>query len=352
MLGLPSSINDALYKPTEALISDEPSYLQQGLARRTTIVVGKIIDRNVSSDRPSFAHTMTVEEELEAIEASMPKDWWDIPPALQNLGPEANKCRERLLLQLQFFHARAYLHMPFVVATRRASSYPHSRALCMQAASGVIRRHIALSGEIQGERFFDCRASIFISFMMAVVLILGLPGSRNLIDSRTSRQYREQITTVRGIIEQEERDRSCKISAQCSKGLTLLLDQQHRGQRVSESFSTVDNVPIPIPYFGSVIRRHATREQTAQSNEPKVHTLSPTSASEQDQFPSTSGENSHNEAGGPTTGFDLEQGYWEVEGDLDFNVDGLGPYLDSTWMDIDQGWGTFADSTVYDPSNF
>lgn len=352
MLGLPSSVNDALYRPTEELMTDETSCLQQGFARRCTIVVGKIIDRNVAAEKPSFAHTMTIEEELEAIESSMPKNWWEVTPSPEAMDAEADKIRERLLLQLTFFHARAYLHMPFIVSSRTASSYPHSRILCMQAASGVIRRHIALVAEIKGERLFDCRSTIFISFMMAVVLILGLPGSRGLIDSETSQEYRKQIDVVKDIIEREERERSCKISAQCSKALTLLLNPQKKAKRISESFSTADNVPIPIPYFGTVIRREVLRKEDEEPAELKAIPPSPPLPNDQHHAVSTLYDGTLNGQSGSMPILDLEQGYWEVEGGMNFNIDNLGPYTDSTWMDIDQGWSTFADDSIYNQTSY
>src|SRR4051794_37476955 len=112
--------------------ANESGFLQHQFVLRCAFIAGKVIDRNIAPDNPSFAHAMDLDEQMDAIAASMPDGWWDTQNLLLSPDLQPDQHRERLLQQFCFFHVRFYVHLPFIMKSRIASPFNHSRLACME----------------------------------------------------------------------------------------------------------------------------------------------------------------------------------------------------------------------------
>ncbi|KAI9781855.1 MAG: hypothetical protein M1839_005647 [Geoglossum umbratile] len=347
LLGLPHGFNDAHYGPVMDVMAEESGSWQQQFIIRCAFIAGKVIDRNIIPGKPSFASTIDLDEQMDAIAASTPEGWWDALTELPGPGPELDQLRERLLQQFYFFHVRVNLHLPFIVKSPTASPYDHSRLACLEASRQMLRRFVILRAEVQGACLFECKTSDFVGFMAAVVLLLGLSNPNDMPNPPNSDEGLRLVASVERIFYKEEREKGCKIASQCRKTLRMLSGIQESDSRNADSLAEPHE--IMIPYFGNVLRRRVKRAST-QTPSGNAHSgihgttssppilLEPTASSMTEEQDSAADALTIEYGGYNPPNFIWNSMHCEVDSLGNFPTDDLYPWLDAAMMDIDQDW--------------
>lgn len=258
LLGLPYGLNDNHYQSAITV-----SGMSQGFyfALNCAVISGKIIDRNLTPGKPSYAKAIELDEELESIASPLPKDWWMIPnDPEQSLKPfESDNLREQLLQQLYFFWVKLYLHLPFLVDSSMGSPHYFSRMACIESAKQILRRYRLLRHRNKsGYCLFECQTTDFACFTAAVVLLVGTFHCTAAVLSPNVEEDLELVAATDKILLDEELKSDCKVAAQCRKVLQML---SLKGPEPSDEYREV-----VIPYFGAVIRQ---RSRHTQSSNPR-----------------------------------------------------------------------------------
>ncbi|KAK1254026.1 hypothetical protein MKX08_008021 [Trichoderma sp. CBMAI-0020] len=258
LLGLPYGLNDNHYQSAIAASGMSPGFY---FVLNCAVISGKIIDRNMAPSKPSYAKAIELDEELESIASSLPKDWWMIPSDLeQSLQPfEYDNLREQLLQQLYFFWVKLYLHLPFLVDSSMGSPHYFSRMACIEAAKQVLRRYRVLRHRNKsGYCLFECQTTDFACFTAAVVLLVGTFHCSAAFLSPNVEQDLELVAATDQILLDEELKSDCKVAAQCRKVLRMLSTE---GPDSSDEYREV-----VIPYFGVVVRKRSRHIQSHSHN--------------------------------------------------------------------------------------
>ncbi len=208
-------------------------------------MAGKVIERNSSPAKPSFANAMLLDEQMHEIRRIMPEEWWKIPDQIPSSAADLDDLRERLILHFFFYHIVLYIHLPFLVR-HKESLFDASRASCMMAAKQMLIRYRLLRAKVDGASLFDCKTTDFVAFMAAVVIYVAFSGvdCRQIIDHETL----DLVIDTEEIFRREEEEHGCKLAARCLLTLLVLSNRERRG--------STDSIEIEIPYFGVVVRRH------------------------------------------------------------------------------------------------
>ncbi|KAL6859445.1 hypothetical protein J3F83DRAFT_748957 [Trichoderma novae-zelandiae] len=254
LLGLPYVLNDNHYQSVIKAPGMAPGFY---FVLRCAIICGKIIDRNMTAGRPSFSRAMELDEEMETIASSRPKDWWALPENLdQSLEPlELNNLREQLLQQFYFFWVKLFLHLPYLVETTASSPHYFSRMGCIEAAKQILKRYRLLRYKMEsGSCLFECKTTDFACFTAAVVLLVGtFHSSAACRPSNTVEEDLELVADTDRLLMAEEVEKDCKVAAQCRKVLRML--------SLKEPEAADEDREVVIPYFGAVIRKRSHRTQ-------------------------------------------------------------------------------------------
>ncbi|RFU76471.1 hypothetical protein TARUN_5771 [Trichoderma arundinaceum] len=350
LLGLPYGLIDSHYRFAIAAPG-----MPQGFyfVLRCAVISGKIIDRNLASDNPSFAKAMELDEELESIASSLPNDWWSVPRDLEQPRQtfELDELREQMLQQFYFFWVKLYLHLPFLVESSTSSPHYYSRLTCIEAAKQILRRYRILRGKNKsGYCLFECKTTDFACFTAAVVLLVGTFHCSSPFHSPSMDEDLELVTTTDKILLGEELENDCKVAAQCRKVLQML--------SLNGSDQTDEYREVMIPYFGAVIRKRSRHTQSnsldiLQSvgynvSEPAIPPPPPYNAAD------TMANNPTVENPWSLDGFSLEYishrgfdrgnfgGFTGAE-DMGSTPDESSPYVTSAAMEWDPGWSVLTD---------
>ncbi|KAM0257105.1 hypothetical protein ACHAQJ_004569 [Trichoderma viride] len=224
------------------------------------VISGKIIDRNLTPGKPSFAKAIELDEELESAASSLPKAWWTIPNDLEQPRQsfELDNLREQLLQQFYFFWVKLYLHLPFLVESSTGSPQYFSRMACIESARQILTRYRALrSRNKSGYCLFECQTTDFSCFTAAVILLVGTFHCSAAFHSPNVDEDLELVAATDKILLEEELEKDCKVAAQCRKVLQML---SLKGPETADECREV-----MIPYFGAVIRKCS---RPAQPNNP------------------------------------------------------------------------------------
>ncbi|KAH8687320.1 hypothetical protein BGZ60DRAFT_5859 [Tricladium varicosporioides] len=348
LLGFPYGVNDAHYGPIMSLSEDHPGFLLQQFTLECARMAAKVIDRNLLPNKPSFASTVELDEQLEVMGQPMGQKWWEVPSTVPLLE-ELDSVRDRLLQQLYFFQIRLYLHLPFLVSISATSLHNYSRVACLESSRQILHRFHFLQSEERRECLFACKTVEFMGFMAAVVLLIGLTASNQTSESPTAA---EDLILIKGAerILASESARGNKVSTQCHDALVQLSNPQIAC--TAHTNAAKIRKKILIPYFGIVIRSDnqvlAPQNSIANEQNSSKGPMAPTYLSTSSSMVRTDGEsmpiNPSLEDGGQLNGYSELDG---VQLELDYfgNIreEDLSAWLNTSMIDIDEDWNMFLD---------
>jgi hypothetical protein len=336
LLGLPYGFNDAHYGP---ILESMQGPAEHRFILRCAFVAGKVIDRNIVPAQPSFAKAMDLDEQMEAIAASMPGNWWTIPVEIERYGRDLDELRDRLLQQFYFFHVRMYIHLPFLARPQATAGL---RAV--DAAYEILRRFQLLRVEVAAAPLFDCKTSDFVAFTAAVVLLLDTLGPGNSATLMDSEDCMRMARSTQALFATDKMKSSCKIAHQCWTALEMLFILQGEGGV---------NLPagqreIVIPHFGTLVVRNLSEFTSPQRRLSRARKnphgdssgisspVYPSSDSTtRDASPLACGYSVEYRVGGNKT----DQTLGGMQHDIDESTHDTLSWLDAAMLDIDQGWG-------------
>ncbi|KAL7947097.1 hypothetical protein V8C42DRAFT_319651 [Trichoderma barbatum] len=269
LLGLPYVLNDNHYQSV---------LTAPGMGRgfyfvlRCAIISGKIIDRNMTDGKPSFAKAMELDEDLSSTAATQPEDWWSVPESMdqyQLQGLALNDFREQLLQQFYFFWVKLFLHLPFLVESTTSSPHYFSRMACIESAKQILRRYRLLRCKNKsGSCLFECKTTDFACFTAAVVLLISTFHCSAAGRSSSVDEDLELVATTDRLLLGEEVQNDCKVAAQCRKVLQML--------SLNDPEAADESREVIIPYFGAVIRKRARRTDLRHLSQSVGYNLSET----------------------------------------------------------------------------
>ncbi|KAK0761929.1 hypothetical protein N5P37_004729 [Trichoderma harzianum] len=264
LLGLPYVLNDNHYQSVLTAAG-----MGQGFyfVLRCAIISGKIIDRNMTDGKPSFAKAMELDEELSSVASTQPEEWWSVPESMENFqlqGVELSEFRELLLQQFYFFWVKLFLHLPFLVEPAASSPHYFSRTACIEAAKQILRRYRLLRCKNKsGCCLFECKTTDFACFTAAVVLLISTFHCSAAGRSSSVDEDLELVATTDRLLLGEEVQNNCKVAAQCRKVLQML--------SLNDPETADESREVVIPYFGAVIRKRSRRTDLRHVSQPVGH---------------------------------------------------------------------------------
>ena len=342
LIGLPYGFNDMHFGDTVAnIIKTSPSPMLR-LSFSAALLAGKVIDRDVSPNSPSFAYAMDLDEQMIKVATVMPDSWWDVPSEPHDA--ESDDLRQRLVLQFYFFHVKLYIHLPFIGQSSTEASYHVSRLKSMEAARELLRRYNTFRCEVYGSCLYECRTCDFIAFTAVVVLMICTSRPSEQMGSQNSKEDSDLVTVTEGILEKQE-IKGCRIARQSRETIQFL-----SGREIVTMQSTFrQSNGIRIPYFGTVVKRPLD-PKPASAQFPFAQSSGGSSEPIQSSFPPP------NDRTLPlsTDPYNIE--YWRPEtpplisADSSWGVgnnsnDSMGLWSDSSMLEIDQDWTTLIDFT-------
>ena len=201
MLGLPAASLDTSMVSEPALSQDTP---MGQLERRHCVAAGRILDRN---DRgPSaddFAHTQSIDTELQRAASLMPSRWW-LAPDLRAVTDEKQLFWEslRLVNQIYHFYLLHQLHLPYMLLSSTSSAdqrqYDYSRNTCTSASRDILNRCLLFHSH-GGVPFSTCIID-FLALMASLTLLLTHLSCRR--NSSTGAILAHQRLSDRALMEQ------------------------------------------------------------------------------------------------------------------------------------------------------
>lgn len=219
LLNLPLAFSDKFYEYEASQPAVEPEsqfgvWLQQ-FVHFCAITPGEVIDRNINPTY-SLVDIGRLSKRVTRLRDSAPSGWWGLPNDLPPVNsPEHDILVDRLLVQFFFFHVEMYTHIPSMTATAndkmdKIGGMPS----CGNTAREMLKRFLILRSQVDGT--YLCKASAFVGFTAAVVLVLWM--------NNQPRHQREDedgklIRDICRVFSHLERATGCKIAAQCYKTL-------------------------------------------------------------------------------------------------------------------------------------
>ncbi|KAM5355050.1 hypothetical protein ACJ41O_001696 [Fusarium nematophilum] len=335
LLGLPHGFNDAYFGQSklETLSPDPLEVWLPQFIHECAVMAGQVIDYITAPTKPSFSQSMSMDETMDLLSKSAPTGWWDIPTTLPTSQADLAHLVERLLVQFFFFHVRMYIHLPFLKASSPSPSQQVNRLACTEVARQMVKRFLVLSSNVNGASLFDCKTSDFVGFTAAVVLLIG-HASPSEYRSVPGYEDLQLVSDSERIFEKLERETGCKIAAQCRKALSLLSGLARDG-------SSQQEVQVPIPYFGSVVRRRAADAPNGQLSTPASQATPSymAASSALDMQTAWIGDYSLEYMGYNVQDFAMSD---MLGGDGTFDSSLLPMGMDVSFLDIDQDWTLFA----------
>ncbi|KAL8690051.1 MAG: hypothetical protein Q9218_004420 [Villophora microphyllina] len=235
----------------------------QAVWTNLSIVAGRLINRNRSTDPANLTASLDIESDMEAMKQSMSVAW-DAPDS--GKGQQCTQSEsQRNLTKFIFHNTRKLLHLPFMLMAIKDKSYEYSR----EAAVDSSRQMIELYQHCRrGETpvLSLCSIEDFQVFTAALVLVINLldPGRGNQqpfnIEEIADWQLIEQITvTLREIATR----RGCAVALDGSNFLQDVLRSRYDFPKTSNG-----HYEATVPYFGkiSLTRRLSSPPSTRLAN--------------------------------------------------------------------------------------
>jgi hypothetical protein len=253
ILGLPYSIPETHFGLDD--INSEPSggpptkrfMLMLGL------VTGRIIDRNHCPTNMTFARTLEIDEELERIKESMPKEWWETSPGPEmSVGATFDIC----ICKFWFHDARKLLHLPFMLKSFTDRRYEYSKVAALES-SREIAKHYEIFRDRDKPILSMCDIIDFEAFTGVMVLILHILGRSPscAIDPEEGKRDWDIIHTMTRTMKRVSEDMKCNVAAQAAR---ILEDFGRARDFDCSSSPDDDSYEAVIPYFGK-LRLHRRR---------------------------------------------------------------------------------------------
>ncbi|UKZ78813.1 hypothetical protein TrVFT333_006558 [Trichoderma virens FT-333] len=305
LLGLPYVLNDNHYQSVLTAAG-----MGQGFyfVLRCAIICGRIIDRNMTAGKPSFAKAMELDEELSSIASTQPEDWWSVPESMDHFqlqGLELSDFRELLLQQFYFFWQN--------------DLYRIGQANFEEISASALQKQVW-----------------FLLIRIAV-------GRSSSVDEDL-----ELVATTDRLLLGEEVQNECKVAAQCRKVLQTL--------SLNDPITADESREVIIPFFGAVIRKRSRRTDLRHLAQPAGHNLSEADIPPPPPYNSTDQTVSNPVAENPWSldGFSLEYishrgfdrghfgGFAGAE-EVASTQDESASYLASAAMEWDPGWCVLTD---------
>lgn len=247
LLGLPYSIPESHFGLDD--INSEPSGGPP--TKRFTLmlglVTGRIIDRNHCPTNMTFARTLEIDEELERIKESMPKEWWETSP-----GPEMSvgAIFEICIGKFWFHTVRKLLHLPFMLKSFTDRRYEYSKVAALES-SREMAKHYEIFRDRDKPILSMCDIIDFEAFTGVMVLILHILGrsSSCAIDPEEENRDWNIIYTTTRTMKRVSEDMKCNVATQAAR----MLEDFGRARHFDCSSSPENNsYEAVIPYFGKL----------------------------------------------------------------------------------------------------
>lgn len=291
--------------------------------------MGKVIDHKQSQTPQGFSNIIDIEDELEHLACTQPRQWWSYSIPGHADTTALNDFRERLLQHSLFFLVRMYVHMPYMVKQTSSHMYESSRQSGFDASREFLRRYHVLSSRLDGVPLFECKTHDFLGFMSALLLLVG---NHNLSWKGAASQDMTLIDTTIEILERLATIKACKISMQAHRALVDVLAVCTGKEETRHTIPS----KICIPYFGTL---RVASLNVARAGQEGFGTKDP--------IPTPTGEGGVHDSrqwneGVPSS--PVGQSQCEFDFDFDFSIPGLCDntaanisFCDSL-LDLDQDW--------------
>ncbi|TAQ87966.1 hypothetical protein B7494_g3724 [Chlorociboria aeruginascens] len=329
LLGLPYGFNDTHLSLPLKVDEEESGILLKLFSRRTALVTGKLIDRNLHLGTSSIERTMELEDEMVDIAASMPKSWWEIPDCIPGPEIEHEPLTQRLLQHVYFLHIRIYLHLPFLlhpVSSSPTSLYEVSKSIGLNSSRQLLKTYIMLTTEFENQQsLFDCKTCDFAGFMAAVLLCIIKDNSQSRLSLNDLARNSDLalIESAKDIFQRLGKREGGDMASQYRHTLMQLLSSQNNS--ISDTPNSFESHKIRIPYFGTVVRQRKKRTAAEISTDGPGMVEKSTMTDKTEHF-GLMNEVNMDESEGQVDG-------WEVDAFGGFEMDDLSMWLDTSLMD-------------------
>lgn len=256
LVGLPYGLNDVHVDKLVAGMAKESPPSKSWFSLNGALITGRIIDRNISPGKPSFAYAMDLDEQLVRMGSAMPDEWWMTPSELPVNDADLDSVRERLLLQFYYFDIKLYAHLPFIGKHRTDASQHVSAMKCAEAARELLRRYIVFRSETWGPCLYECKTCDFIAFTGVVVILICAPRTLDTMYQLESGDDAFLINRTDEILGKQEQ-KGCKIAGQCRAALRFL---SGGGDNATTDYRQQGS--IQIPYFGTLVKQPLVKKPT------------------------------------------------------------------------------------------
>ncbi len=229
----------ALGQPTEQTEGDT-------LMLRISSIVAKVVDRN-QNPTLDFSLTLRLDQEMDDLAQSVPKDWWGMTDAS---APSIEEHFDRLLSQFYFHLVRKLLHLPFMLKSSADKRYQYSYTAALDSSRDMIRFYGALRGSDTVGPFI-CKLIDFQAFSAAMLILLNLYGysygSRK--NTRQDQSDSALVDTTIEILRRASKEAGGIVAAQSLKALEMIAEARHGCTKEHDAQGTVK---VSIPYFGTL----------------------------------------------------------------------------------------------------
>lgn len=245
---------------------------------KTSILAGKVIDRNQGIAEQSFAWALQIDQELEDLWKKLDPQYLAYEDMLADVEHNAAELREKIMLQMIYHQIRVYLHLPFMLKSQSNSRFTYSRTACLNGSREVLRLYQALrTGEVQP--LYECKAIDFIGFTAAVLIVLGLFNYGVTMTPIAPKDKEADIRLIEisiDIFRRASSEKGGKVALQSAEVLEKMLNkykmettgQPGGGCGPDDCGGMMEFV---IPYFGTISIRKGGKQVTHEDMARNAH---------------------------------------------------------------------------------
>lgn len=262
LLGLPYGFVDAHYYHTTGISPDDETMLREHrFALQCSVVAGRVIDRNLDPTKFSFAKAMELDEHMDLIASSMPKDWWHLPTQRPRSGLEEDQLRATLTQQFYFFLIKTYIHLPFIINSEKNTRMSLSGFTCMHSARQTLR-HCLLS--IDGEKinFNSDTIHDFLCLNMAIIILYGHSCAQSAAGAKNFETDMHLVASVEQMLHDRMEANGGKVTSQCCQMLKILSNTAGNNNADFDE-ATREIVGIVMPCFDMVVQQRNENQRPA-----------------------------------------------------------------------------------------